>query len=175
MRGWGDGDGKRGTSRQPTTPKSMNSHPHASSCPPRPTLSGIRDHQLGPVGLRPCLCLPTAPLSCCSTGAEEMEGKKEEEERKERSYRQASRCQLHSQVALHSWPLIICGLSALVENPASVRERERESLDPGKVQLVRLANVDETEMTGRLPVLLRRLLHPSPPPHPPTAVPLSLA
>lgn len=72
--------------RQPP-PKSMYSHPHASSRPPRPTLLGIRDHQLGPVGPQPSLSLPTAPLSCCSTGAEEMEGKKEEEERMERSYR----------------------------------------------------------------------------------------
>lgn len=82
-RGGGDGHGKRGMSRYPAIPEYKNSHPHACSRPPRPTHPGIRDHQLGQVGPRPSLSLPTAPLSCCSTGAEEMEEKKEEE----RSYR----------------------------------------------------------------------------------------
>jgi len=77
--------GKRGTSRYPTSPQSKSSHPHASAGPPRPTLPGIRDHQLGPVGPRPSLNLPTAPLCCCSTGAEKME--EEEKEEEEKSYR----------------------------------------------------------------------------------------
>ncbi|CAB1457434.1 unnamed protein product [Pleuronectes platessa] len=80
-----DGAGKRGTSRDPTIPQSKDSHLHASSDPPRPTLPRIRDHQLGPVGLRPSLGLAMAPLSCCSTSAQEMDEKKEEEE--ERSHR----------------------------------------------------------------------------------------
>lgn len=156
-RGWADCHREKGTVQ-------ISNHPLIQGLPPprlhahpsRPTLLRKRDHQLGAVGFVPQPARRSAEL-LLKRLRRSWKSKKEEES----SYRQVSRCQLHSQVALHSWPLIICGLSALVENPASEEARERErDWATGEYSQLDWRASDETEMTGRLPVL-RRLLYPS--------------